>query len=161
MKIFLLYIQAYKPTSTAALAMLDLNPKLRGAWQVGQFNLGYPKDPHNTNDTSNTPVASGVRFVEFIHMPTNLSVISIRGTHAVEDVFQDMYLWSAVCFLQMSSAFGTMVGSWPTSTVAYVNYLITNYASYPNLLYYGMGGTRELVVLAPDIIHQLLRHLHS
>ena len=140
---------AYEPTSAGALAMINKNEKLRDEWSVGLFNLGSNKHLQNTTDTSNYNVTSGVHFVEFVHKKAGLSVVAIRGTRDLEDAFQDLYLWSTVVFLQGSSYFGTLVNAWPTQTVAYINYLITTYLSYPSLLYWA-----EMQEIIERIIHE-------
>lgn len=39
--------------------------------------------------------------------------------------------------LQLSSYAATLVNLWPLETVAWANALIANFASYPNLIYWG------------------------
>jgi hypothetical protein len=127
----------YKHNRTAVLESIGRNPHLDD-WTLGTlYNLDntgveYINDP----EVASINVSAAIRFAEFVHKKGNLSVIAIRGTSKAEDIFQDMYMWSTVGLLQISSYFGTLINIWPIQTVAKVVYLISKYVSYPKLLYY-------------------------
>lgn len=136
----------YKGTKSEALEYIELNPHLRNkSWTLGIFNLERGDQDYKSDDSvvtsdpnvvNGVSVSTGLRFAEFINTDSGVSVIAVRGTYKLEDIFQDMYLWSTVAFLQMSSYFGTFVNAWPVDIVARTVYFITTYASYPNLIYW-------------------------
>jgi hypothetical protein len=108
---------AYEPNRTAAEKYIRQN-KYLDDWRLESYNFdntnyNFKKDnPEAQPDPEivrNVNMTSGARFVEFVHNKSNISVIAVRGTHSLEDIFQDLYLWSTPAFLQMSSYFGTLV----------------------------------------------------
>ncbi|KAI3652972.1 hypothetical protein MP228_002397 [Amoeboaphelidium protococcarum] len=151
---------AYQQTREAALERIRLDPQL-DAWDVGLYNLGpsIRDQPPGFNRTaqnySNIEVVTGVRFIEFRHQRTNVSVMAIRGTQNLEDIFQDLYLWFTPFLLQSSSYFGTLINLWPVQTVSYTVALISNFASYPNLIYW--GEMEKIVTRVVDDKHETLR----
>lgn len=131
----------YQPDPKKVLSIVHLNPNLNN-WTIGWYALDRNGDSieHNHNRdmkfTDGIKVITGVRFVEYVNKETNISVVAIRGTHSVEDIFQDLYVWFTPFLLQVSTYFGTLVSLWPSNTVANVVYII-NKLGYPNLVYWG------------------------
>lgn len=146
----------YKRNRSEALTHLHGPNNTRlSDWTIRKCNFGSSRfgkdfnDEECENEMKDIVMTSGVRFAEFVHNDKNLSVIAIRGTFNVEDVFQDLYMWSTVALLQTSSYFGTLINLWPMDTVSYVVYWISVYASFPNLIYYS-----EMEKIVADIAHQ-------
>ncbi|KNC95893.1 uncharacterized protein SPPG_08654 [Spizellomyces punctatus DAOM BR117] len=86
------------------------------------------------------PVTGDVHFVHFNLSSSGnsspLHIISIRGTHGLDDVFQDIYLFSSPALLRFSSYFGTFFSLWPQQTLAQVVRLLYRYAANPALTYF-------------------------
>ncbi|TPX56803.1 hypothetical protein SpCBS45565_g08347 [Spizellomyces sp. 'palustris'] len=88
------------------------------------------------------PVTGDVHFVHFnLSSIGNISgsplhIISIRGTYGLDDVFQDVYLFSSPALLRFSSYFGTFFSLWPQQTLAQVVRLLYRYAANPALTYF-------------------------
>ncbi|KAJ3252281.1 hypothetical protein HK103_001651 [Boothiomyces macroporosus] len=57
--------------------------------------------------------------------PSTLSVIAVRGTYSLDDVFQDLYMYSTSSLLSASSYLGTFVQQWPVEIVAILSYAIS------------------------------------
>jgi len=79
---------------------------------------------------------TGVRYVDFINNSTNTIVVAVRGTITAEDIFQDIYMWSASALLQLSGFFGTFIKFWPRETIAgLVNFIVKQFTNL-QLLYF-------------------------
>ena len=84
----------------------------------------------------NITSTSGVHYVDFINEEKKVIVVAIRGTTTVEDIFQDVYIWSASGFLQLSGYFGTFIHFWPRDTIAsLVNFIVKQFTNL-QLLYW-------------------------
>ncbi|ORX38770.1 hypothetical protein BCR36DRAFT_375613 [Piromyces finnis] len=63
-------------------------------------------------------------------------VVAIRGTSTFEDIFQDIYIWSASVLLQLFGFFGTFIKYWPREFVAsLVNFIVKQFTN-SRLLYW-------------------------
>jgi hypothetical protein len=90
----------------------------------------------NVNTTLSATRSKGVQFMEFrFKNSTNVSVVAIRGTASVEDVLQDMLIWSSPILLQTSSYFGTMIKLWPQGITARFVRFVSSYVAFSNFVY--------------------------
>ena len=97
-----------------------------------------PKSSTNTFKIGDNSInsKSGVHFVDFINEEKNVIVVAIRGTKTFEDLFQDVYIWSASALIQMSGYFGTFIKFWPRDTIAtLVNFIVRQFTNL-QLLYW-------------------------
>ncbi|KAJ3319856.1 hypothetical protein HDU76_000431 [Blyttiomyces sp. JEL0837] len=65
-----------------------------------------------------------------------VSVVAVRGTSNLNDVFQDLYLWSTSGLLQMSTYMGTLVNAWPAETVDSLASFIMTFGPIDSTLVY-------------------------
>jgi len=97
-----------------------------------------PKSSNNNFTVGEKSITStsGVHYVDFINEEKKVIVVAIRGTTTLEDVFQDVYIWSASGFLQLSGYFGTFIQFWPRDTIAsLVNFIVKQFTNL-QLLYW-------------------------
>ncbi|KAJ3271565.1 hypothetical protein HDV01_006527 [Terramyces sp. JEL0728] len=66
--------------------------------------------------------------------PGSLSVIAVRGTYSLDDVFQDLYMYSTSSLLSASSYLGTFVQQWPVEIVAILSYAISKIGQTGSML---------------------------
>jgi hypothetical protein len=99
-------------------------------------NLAYEDEPYFTHDLhtwfpcKNCRIEKkfnqSVTFFDYYIPEKNLSIISVRGTHVLIDILQDLDIWKEIALLQVASLFGPIVNFWPTpltkSIVFYVSY---------------------------------------
>jgi hypothetical protein len=100
----------------------------------------YSRPSTSTNNftigDNNINSESGVQFVDFVNNETNTIVVAIRGTSTMEDIFQDIYIWSASALLQLSGFFGTFIKFWPRETIAgLVKFIVKQFTNF-QLLYW-------------------------
>ncbi|OUM62215.1 hypothetical protein PIROE2DRAFT_11582 [Piromyces sp. E2] len=100
----------------------------------------YSRPQNSTNEfvigDNTVGQSSGVQYVDFVNKEKNLIVVAIRGTTTVEDIFQDIYIWSASALLQVSGYFGTFVQFWPRDTIAaLVRFMVKQFTNF-QLLYW-------------------------
>jgi hypothetical protein len=130
----------YQKDPKLVLNKLFINPRLR-EWQLGSYSLEdrsvRPSNYWSNSSSNGWQTFSGVRYVEFTNFVqgSNMSVVAVRGTNKLEDVFQDIYLWSTIGLLQQSSYFGTLFNAWPLEVAAWTVEMINRIASEPNALY--------------------------
>jgi len=108
---------------------------IKYSWEYGRpqtstnnFTIG-----DNSLDSNKS---GGVQYVDFVNEEKNTIVVAIRGTSTVEDIFQDIYIWSASALLQLSGFFGTFVKFWPRGTIAsLVKFIVKQFTNF-QLLYW-------------------------
>ncbi|KAJ3325479.1 hypothetical protein HDV06_004338 [Boothiomyces sp. JEL0866] len=66
--------------------------------------------------------------------PSNLSIIAVRGTYSLDDIFQDLYMYSTSSLLSASSYLGTFVQQWPVEIVAILSYAISKIGQTGSML---------------------------
>ncbi|KAJ3367296.1 hypothetical protein GGF31_007639 [Allomyces arbusculus] len=127
---------AYKPTVAAATAFIKTNSALADV-TVAFDNVDDPK---------------GVRFWEFQFTKSpGVSVVAIRGTSSMEDVLQDLHLFSTPLVLQASSYFGTLVSLWPRTVVAQVVHWVARYVAFSNFVYSQEVEARTARLVGQDV----------
>jgi len=102
------------------------------------WEYGRPKSSTNnfTIGENSLNSKSGVQYVDFVNKETNTIVVAVRGTSTVEDIFQDIYIWSASALLQLSGFFGTFIKFWPRGTIAsLVKFIVKQFTNF-QLLYW-------------------------
>jgi len=99
---------------------------------------GRPKTSTNEFVIGEHSISSntGVQYVDFENEEKNIIVVAIRGTSTAEDIFQDIYIWSASALLQLSGFFGTFIKFWPRSTIASLVKFIVKQFTNSQLLYW-------------------------
>ncbi|KAJ3409589.1 hypothetical protein HDV05_004333 [Chytridiales sp. JEL 0842] len=141
-------------TSFVPLTLFDVAPLAKASYQsnktdaeslVKSFNRTSLAGWKAVNGTLENPGA-GVRWVEFrwgndsgliSEVRDRVSVVSVRGTYSVNDIFQDMYLFGTSALLQLSSYLGTAVTLWPSESVSKLNYIISTFGpESASLLYW-------------------------
>jgi len=102
----------------------------------------YGRPKSSTNDffigdyNISKNMAGGVQYVDFVNQEKNVIVVAIRGTSTAEDIFQDIYIWSASALLELSSFFGTFIKFWPRGTIAsLVKFVVQQFTNF-QLLYW-------------------------
>jgi hypothetical protein len=95
-----------------------------------------------------------------LYIPSkNLSVISVRGTHLLIDLIQDLHIWKEIALLQFSSYIGPFTNFWPEQMTATVIYAVSLFedlsvSSEDNQSYYSplhdyvarIKGSRDIVM---------------
>ncbi|OUM70562.1 hypothetical protein PIROE2DRAFT_1077 [Piromyces sp. E2] len=102
------------------------------------LSFSRPKSSTNNFTIGENSINShnGVHFVDFINEEKNVIVVAIRGTKTFEDLFQDVYIWSASALIQISGFFGTFIKFWPRDTIAsLVNFIVKQFTNL-QLLYW-------------------------
>ncbi|KNE57373.1 hypothetical protein AMAG_03094 [Allomyces macrogynus ATCC 38327] len=120
----------YRPDKDAAVVFANQNPALRGL----KVKVEYDSLAEDKNGSK-----GGVRFMEFrfdTDRLRNVSVVAIRGTNNLEDILQDLHLWSTPLLLQASSYLGTFAAIWPRETTATLVSFLSKYVAFSNFLYY-------------------------
>eukprot|EP01080_Neovahlkampfia_damariscottae_P007553 gene7553-11876_t len=72
---------------------------------------------HQTNQS--------VAFYDYYIPEKNLSIISVRGTHSLIDLIQDVDIWKEIGLLQILSVVGPFVSFWPEDLTARIVYLVS------------------------------------
>ncbi|KAI9332712.1 hypothetical protein DFJ73DRAFT_764591 [Zopfochytrium polystomum] len=116
------------------LNVLDVSAFARGAYEASPEDADHQIHVYNRSSLAHWNVYNStlgrkdsVQWVEYRFNATNkgmrdtpakdISVVAVRGTSDLNDVFQDLYLWSTSALLQMSTYFGTLVNAWPAESV--------------------------------------------
>ncbi|KAJ3118376.1 hypothetical protein HDU96_002218 [Phlyctochytrium bullatum] len=124
---------SYEPCMSKAEDILRSRPRLQGWVAFNSTNA----DRNNCENPEGNDL--GVQWMEFRSVNETdvpLSIVAVRGTSNVNDVFQDLYLWSTSALLQLSSFFGTMVTVWPTETVNRLADMIMKFGPLDSTLVY-------------------------
>jgi hypothetical protein len=125
---------AYSPNVSIATSFSRSNPNLQDI------------RVHQENFEDN----SGNHIIEFrFDASPNVSVISVRGTATVEDVVNDILLWSTPAILQGSSYFGTFMSLWPQKVAAKLVAAVSRYVAFSNFLIF-----RPTELLVQDLLLQ-------
>ncbi|ORX42978.1 hypothetical protein BCR36DRAFT_586908 [Piromyces finnis] len=104
------------------------------SWQYGR-----PQSSSNNftiGENSLNSNSGGVQYVDFVNKEKDIIVVAVRGTSTVEDIFQDIYIWSASSLLQLSGFFGTFIKFWPRDTIASLVRFIVKQFTNLQLLYW-------------------------
>jgi hypothetical protein len=106
---------------------------IKYSWLYGRPVTSSNNFTIGENSISN---GSGVQYVDFVNNETNTIVVAVRGTSTMEDIFQDIYIWSASALLQLSGLFGTFIKFWPRETIAeLVKFIVKQFTNF-QLLYW-------------------------
>ncbi|KNE66114.1 hypothetical protein AMAG_10368 [Allomyces macrogynus ATCC 38327] len=118
----------YKPTASAALALVHQNPALRDS------EIWYE-----------SPSDAVVRFREFrFSRAPNVSVIAIRGTANMGEVWESVHMWSTPLFITASTYLGTLAAVWPRDVTASLVAFLARNVVFSNFLY--VRGVERYVV---------------
>ncbi|KAJ3371128.1 hypothetical protein GGF31_003551 [Allomyces arbusculus] len=118
----------YKPTASAALTLVHQNPALQGA------EIWYE-----------SPADSAVRFREFrFSSAPNVSVVAIRGTANMGEVWESVHMWSTPLFITASTYLGTFAAIWPRDVTASLVAFLARNVVFSSFLY--VRGVERYVV---------------
>lgn len=127
--------------SLIANAAYDDNPKLSPLdWANIPYLANFTAGEADSNPSNSSS------FIEYwAPFPSNITIISIRGTKNPNDVFQDLYLYASSLSLQISSYFGTFIQLWPRNAVAALVSVISKLGRNGlTLSYWDSVGTRVI-----------------
>ncbi|KAJ3168073.1 hypothetical protein HK101_011687 [Irineochytrium annulatum] len=130
----------------AGLGVLDIAAMARGSYEENEEDAQKKMQSYERPRLAKWRVHNstiklgglGVRWIEFREddEASPLSVVAVRGTSTLDDVFQDLYLWSTSALLQLSSFMGTMVALWPPEAVDQLAQVIMTFGPIDSTLVY-------------------------